>query len=142
MYLSLPKRFPLFILTSVCKSLQCLMSALTQGGEGGHLVRLTCSVMLWGGRDTTNKYHWLVWGVLAVFLQHRVCPHSWCVCFLSLHCSGFRLLCRERFLGCVYFPGLSCSGSNSRVLHKGAHSVGSVFCSLPRSEQFRRPGTW
>ena len=33
----------LFILaSSVCKSLQCLISALTQGGEGGHLFRLSC----------------------------------------------------------------------------------------------------
>ena len=32
----------LFILaSSVCKSLQCLISTLTQGGEGGHLFRLT-----------------------------------------------------------------------------------------------------
>ena len=41
----------MFILaSSVCKSLQCLISALTQGSEGGHLFRLTCSVVLWGGR--------------------------------------------------------------------------------------------
>jgi len=34
-----------FILaSSVCKSLRCLISALAQGGEGGHLFRLTCSV--------------------------------------------------------------------------------------------------
>ena len=33
LYLSLPKWFPLFILaSSVCWSLQCLLSALTQGG--------------------------------------------------------------------------------------------------------------
>ena len=46
-----------FILTSsVCKSLQCLIFALTQGAKGGHLFRLTCSVVLWGGRDTANEY--------------------------------------------------------------------------------------
>ena len=40
MHLSLLKRFPLFILaSSVCKSLQCLIFALTQGGGGGHLLR-------------------------------------------------------------------------------------------------------
>ena len=55
MHLSLPKQFPLFILaSSVCWSLQCLISALTQGGEGGHLFRLTCSVVLWGGRNYAN----------------------------------------------------------------------------------------
>ena len=48
----------LFILaSSVCKSLQCLISTLTQGGKGGHLFRLTCSFVLWGGRNTANKYH-------------------------------------------------------------------------------------
>ena len=46
--------------------------ALTQGDEGGHLLRLTCSVVLWGGRDTANKYHWHVWGVLAVYGPHWI----------------------------------------------------------------------
>ena len=96
MHLSLPKQFPLFILAScVCWSLQCLISALAQGGGGGHLFRLTCSVMLWGGRNTANKYHWHVWGMLAVFQLYWVCPHSWRVCFPSLHCSDSRLLCQE-----------------------------------------------
>ena len=45
-------------------------------------------------------------------------------------------------LGCVHFPGLSRSGSGSRVLHEGADSVGPAFCALPRSEQLRRPGAW
>ena len=39
------------------------------------------------------------------------------------------------------FPGLSCSGSGSRVLHKGTDLVGHVFCALPRSEKLRQPGT-
>ena len=53
----------LFILaSSVWKSLQCLISALTQGRESGHFFRLTCSVLLWGGRDTATKYPWHVWG--------------------------------------------------------------------------------
>ena len=65
-------------------------STLTEGGEGGHLFRLTCSVVLWGGRNAANKYHWHVWGVLAVSVPHWVCPRSWQVCFLSLHCSGSR----------------------------------------------------
>ena len=93
MHLSLPKRFPLFILaSSVCWSLQCLISTLTQGGGGGHFFRLTCSVVLWGGRNTANKYHWRV---LTVIQPHWVCPHSQRVCFPSLHCSGSRLLCQE-----------------------------------------------
>ena len=67
---------PFFILaSSVCKSLQCLISALTQGGEGGHLFRFICSVVLWGGSNTANKYCWHVWGVLTVGGPHWVC-HS------------------------------------------------------------------
>ena len=80
--------------SSFCKSLQCLISALTQGGEGGHLLRLTCSVVLWGGRKTANKYHWFVRGVLEVYGPHWVCPSSQHICFPSLHCLGSRLLCR------------------------------------------------
>ena len=50
---------------------------------------------VWGGRNTANKYHWHVWGVLAVSWPHWVCPHSQRVCFPSLHCPGSRLLCWE-----------------------------------------------
>ena len=143
MHLSLPKWFPLFILaSSVCWSLQCLISALTQGGDGGHLFRLTCSVVLWGGRNTANKYHWRVWGVLAVSQPHWVCPHSQRVCFHGLHFSGSRLLCRNCLrwaLGCVHYPGLSRSGSGSQVLHKGTDWVGPAFCVFPRSKQLRSP---
>ena len=39
--------------------------------------------------------------------------------------------------GFMYFPGLSCLGSGSSVLHKGPDLVGHAFCALPRSEQLR-----
>ena len=45
--------------------------------------------------------------------------------------------CLKWALGCMLFPGLSCSGSGSWVLHKGTDSVGSVFCAIHRSEQLR-----
>ena len=83
-----------------------------------------------GGRNTANKCHWRLWGVLAVSGPYWVCPHSWYVCFPGL----------KWVLGCVRFPGLSCSGSGSQVLHKGTDLVGPAFCALPRSEQLRRPG--
>ena len=51
--------------------------------------------MLWGGRNTANKYHWHLWGVLPVSQPHWVCPCSWCVWFPSLHCLGSRLFCQE-----------------------------------------------
>ena len=50
--------------------------------------------------------------------------------------------CLRWALGCMYFPGLSHSGSGSRVLHKGADSVGPAFCALPRSEKLGQPGTY
>ena len=41
-----------FILaSSVCKSLQYLTSTLTQGGEGDHLFRVTCSIVLAGREE-------------------------------------------------------------------------------------------
>ena len=84
MPLSLPKWFPLFILASSVRwSLQCLISALTQGGKGDHLFRLFCSVLLWGGRNTANKYHWRVWEPCAVSQLHWICPCSRCVCFFQ-----------------------------------------------------------
>ena len=93
MYLSLPKRFPLFILaSSVCWSLQCLISTRHKGAVVVTYFRLTCSVVLWGGRNTASK---CLQGVLVVSRPHRVCPRSQRVCFPSLHCSGSRLLCQE-----------------------------------------------
>ena len=50
--------------------------------------------------------------------------------------------CLKWALGCMYFPGLSCWGSASWVLHNGTDSVGHAFCALPRSEELRRPGAW
>ena len=75
---------------------------------------------------------------------HWVCPHSRRVCFPCLYCLDSRLLCWELrpALGCMHFPGLSRSGSGTRVLHKGADSVGPAFCALPRSKQLRWPGAW
>ena len=49
------KAFPSVLASSVCWSLQCLISSLTHGGSGGHFFRLTCSGLLWGGRNTANK---------------------------------------------------------------------------------------
>ena len=93
-----------------------------------------------------KKYHWCVWGVLAVYGALWVCSSSqWRVL------SGFTLLRLQGALqgtvqsapcGFVHFPGLSFSGSGSRVLRKGTDSVGHAFCALPRSEKLRRPDAW
>ena len=50
--------------------------------------------------------------------------------------------CLKWALGCVYFPGLICSGSGSQVLHKGADLVGPTFCALSKCKQLSGPGAW
>ena len=42
----------------------------TRGAVVVTFFRLTCSVVLWGGRNTVNKYPWHVWGVL----KARIAP--------------------------------------------------------------------
>ena len=74
---------------------------------------------------------------------HWVCPCSWRVLSQStLLRLQFALQgnCLKWALGCMYLPGLSCSGFCSQVLHKGADSVGPEFCALPRSEQLSALG--
>ena len=84
----------------------------------------------------------------SVYGPHWVCPSSW-QCVLPLHCSSSRFLkpalqgcCPNWALRFMHFPGLSCSGSGSQVLHKGTDTVGPVFCALPSSEQLRQPCAW
>ena len=100
--------------SSVCKSLQCLISALTQGGEGGHLFGLTYSVVLWGGRNTANKYHWRVWGVLTVYGPHWVFPSSWVTCASPVYTA-------------------QAPGCSAEYLSK----AGPAFRGLPRSKLLR-----
>ena len=131
--------------SSVCKSLQYLTSSLTQGSKGGHLFRLSCLLVLLGGRNTANKYHWhvqsafYIWATLGL-PPLTVCVLSWSTLFrFQVALQGN---CLRPSLGCVHFPGLRHSGSGSRVLHKGTELGGPGFCALPRSEQLRRPGAW
>ena len=70
---------------------------------------------------------------------HSVCAFMFYTA-QALGCSAGEL--SEAGPGLRVLPGLSCSGSGSRVLHKGAYSVGPAFCALPSSEQLRRPGAW
>ena len=107
--------FVFFLAPSDCKSLQCLISTLTQGGKGGHLFRLTCSVVLWGGRNTVNKYHWHAWGVLIVDGPHWVCHRqiatAKAVCISWVHTA-------------------QAPGCSARVLSQ----VGPAFHAHPRSK--------
>ena len=142
MHLSLAKWFPLFILaSSVCRSLHCLFSALTQGGEGGHLFRLTWSVVLWGGRNNANTSLVYVGSACSDSDTLGLCPSTHGLCAFPVYtaqapgCSPGEL--SKPGPGCEHFPSLSCSGSDFQVLHKGTDSVRPVFCTFPRSEQLR-----
>ena len=75
--------------------------------------RLTCLVVLWGGRNTVNKYHWHLWGVLAVSRPHWVCPRSRRV--------GFPVYTSQ---------ALGCSAGE-------LSEMGPGMCALPRSKLLR-----
>ena len=110
-------------LASVCWSLQCLIFALTQVGRHGLLFRFTCSVVLWGGRDTADKYHLRVWRALSVFWPHWVCPHCGMCVFpvYTAQALGYSI---------GSGPWVACS-SSFRELHKGTDSFGPAFCAFP-----------
>ena len=64
-----------------------------------------------GGKNTANKYHWHVWGVLAVYGSHWVCPSSqqnvlsWSTLLrLQVALQGN---CLNQALHFMHFPGLS-----------------------------------
>ena len=105
----------------------------------GSLVQLYCGE---GGTLQTNAAD--VWGMLAVYGPHWVCPSSRSrvlpeSTLLRLQ-GALQGHCLKWVLHFVHFQGLSRSGS--WVLRKGTDLVGHVFCALPRSEQLKRPGAW
>ena len=118
-------------------------------GKGGHLFRLTCSVVLWGGRNIANKNITGVCGECLQCMDHtEFAPAHWHFPGVLSRSTLLRLQvalqgnCPKWALNFVYFPGLSCSGSASQVLHKGTDMAGPVFCALPSLEQLRQPGVW
>ena len=123
MYLSLPGQFPV-LASSVCWSLQCLISNLTQGGAVvdtlflGSLVQSRCGE---GGMLQTDNT-----GVCLQCLSHTGPAPDHGAHSSGLGCSvGNRL---RPALGCMLLPGLSRAGS-------GTQGVLRAFCALPRSEQ-------
>ena len=115
------------------------MSALTQGGGGGHFFRLVQSCSGEVGKLQTNITG--VCGECSQCLGHTGFAHTHGVCAFpvytaqALGCSAGNYV--RRGLGCMHFPSLSLSGSGSQVLDKGPDLVGPVFCARPRSEQLR-----
>ena len=135
------KVVPSVIASSVCWSLPCLISALTQSGQWwtlsffflGSLVQSRCGER--GTLQTNNT------GVCSQCLSHTRPAPAHSACTLPAHtaqalgCSAGNHL--RPALGCLHLPGLSRSGSGTRVFLRGADSVGPAFCALPRSEQLR-----
>ena len=128
--------------SSVCWSLQCLISVQTQGGNGGHFFRLTCSLLLWGGGTLQTN----ITGVCSQWFSHTGFDPTHGVCAVPVYttqalgcCVGN---CLMLALGCMYSPGLNRSDSGSQGLHKGSDLVGPVFCARPRSEQHRWTASW
>ena len=85
-------------------------------------------------------------GVCSQYLSHTGPASIHGPCSLPAH-TAQALRCSTRnhpwpALGCLHLPGLSRSGSGTRVVLRGADSVGPAFCALPRSEQLRWWGVW
>ena len=129
---SRPRRF-LCLASSVCWSLQCLISTLTQGGGGGHFLfkahLFSCAV----GREGRCKQITLACArsVSATLHLPLLAGHT----AQALGCSPGN--CPRPALGCMHLPGLSHAGSGTQVVLSGADLVGPAFCALPRSEQLR-----
>ena len=138
MHLSLLKRFPLFIWLLFAGLLVSDFRPDT-GGGGGLLSRFACLAVLRGGRGATGKRPWRVWGALAVFRPHRVCPRSPRVCFpvytaqapgcspgsgASVMCTSQPKPLRLRFSG---------------TPQRGRLGWACVLCRF-RSEELRQPG--
>ena len=130
------KAVPSVLASSVCWSLQCLISALTQVGLWWtlFLASLVQSCYGEGGTLQTNNT-----GVCSQCLSHTGPAPTHGVCTLPAH-TAQALGCSagnhpRLALGCMHLPGLSHSGSGTRVVFRGADSVGPAFCALPRSEQ-------
>ena len=131
------KAVPSVIASSVCWSLQCLVSALTQRGWWRTLFffcRLTCSVALRGGREECCKQITLACArsasaTLGLPPVHGTCSLS-AQAAQALGCSAGNHPWPA--LGCLYFPGPSRSGSGTRVVLRGANSwLGLCFVPFP-----------
>ena len=122
------KAVPSVIASSVCWSLQCLVSALTQSGWWwtlfffflGSLVQSRCGE---GGTLQTNNT-----GVRSQCLSHTASVPAHGACSLPAHTAqalGYSAGNHLRpALGCLHLPGLSRSGSSTQVVLRGVDSAG------------------
>ena len=130
------KAVPSVIASSVCWSLQCLVSALTQRGRWRTLFffRLTCSVMLRGGREGCCKQITLACARSASATLGSAPAHG--TCSLPVHTAQILGCSAGNYpwaaLGCLHFPGPSRSGSGTRVVLRGADFwLGLRFVPFP-----------
>ena len=121
-----------------CWFLQCLISTLTQRGWWwtlflGSLVQWHCGEA--GTLQTNNT------SMCSQCLSHTGPAPAHSTCVLPAH-TAQALACftgnhQRLALGCVHLPRLSRLGSGTRVVLRGADSVGPVFCALPPAEKLR-----
>ena len=76
------------------------------------MFRFACSAVLQGGRGAADKCHWRVWGALAVFRPHWVCPRSQ-LCVLSPS-TQLRLQAALQGVGPVW-PAVPGFGSSTKA---------------------------
>ena len=93
----------------------------------GSLVKLHCGE---GGTLQTNNT-----GMCSQCLSHTGPAPAHSVCTLPAH-TAQALGCfagnhPRPALGCMHLPGLSRSGSGTRVVLRGTDTIGPVFCALP-----------
>ena len=103
-------------------SLRCLISALTQVGGGDLLFRFASSVQSCCGEGGAANRHRCVWGALAVFRPHSVCPLTG-VCAFPVYTA--------QAPGCSIWswPCVACGSSSPQ---KRGFGCACVLC-LPRA---------
>ena len=126
---------PSVLASSVCWSLQCLISALTQRGRWWTLLFFLSSLVQSrcgeGGTLQTNNT-----GMCSWCLSHTGPAPAHNSCTLPAHTAqalGCSAGNRPRpALGCMHLPGLSHSGSGTQVVLRGADSrLGLRFVPFP-----------
>ena len=130
----------LFILaSSVCKSLQYLTSALTQGGKGDHLFRLSRSICCREGGTLQANITGMC-GECSQCLGHTEFAPSHGMCGFPVHIVQVPG-CSARALS-EAAPGLHALPRSKLLMFRfsgtqGTDLVGPAFCVLPRTEQLR-----